>query len=165
MQQFDQADTEVKLAVATSRPAAEVRLKALLLENVVTGAAESILPALGAGDDSEDALESQMMAENRARALSRSSRMAATLGIQAEVDAGIATVMADLERKVQNLLDGPESPHLERDLFAAIRLTELLAGSQRADELRRSAMARFAPPPSADSGLSEAALTQPPSED
>ncbi|HYE51656.1 MAG TPA: hypothetical protein VEB20_18815 [Azospirillaceae bacterium] len=78
-------------------------------------------------------------AEQLALALRRSAKLAPFLGIKREVDAKIAEVRQQIDKRTDGLLSGSaKDPALQRQVFNSLRMIEILAGSDEAERLYRS---------------------------
>lgn len=130
------------------------------IDEKVLGGIDAVLslPAAEEGEEAKKAVfDAKLEAENRVYALQRVARVATEIGADKDVSGAIKQLTGQIDNTGNTLLadikagklngEGPEAARTK--LFAAVRMLELVAGSQYANKLMKDGMAAIARMPQA----------------
>ncbi len=133
--------------------AVRLAVRGMVQWNVMAPAGDRILaslptPAPAGSPPSAPDDEAQIRAEDHARALRRCEGFAGSLGIERGVADTLKSIGAGIETKIERLVDSIDAAPrtaesldaLEMNVFYAVRMMELVAGSAQADALRLMAL-------------------------
>ncbi len=142
--------------------AASRRLKEMVRSNVLDGIDDTVLGGIGAvlaplpAEDPEQAKQAsfnaKVDAENRVYALQRVARVATEIGADKDVNGALKQLTTQIDGTGTALLDDIKAGKLNAEgqeaartkLFAAVRMLELVAGSQYANRLMKDGLAAIA---------------------